>query len=142
MRRLLFIMIVTMINVTVIAVRCSLCFASLAYSATGTRARVARVRAEYPNQLDYSGADICGNTYICQLGYGWAPHWEDSLHGPSSGDEIRMQKAPCCWYCDERIADASARTARLPATCTYPNHLPHSMHPALNARLQHARDER
>lgn len=25
------------------------------YSATGTRARVARVRAEYPNQLDYSG---------------------------------------------------------------------------------------
>ena len=24
-------------------------------SATGTRARVARVRAEYPNQLDYSG---------------------------------------------------------------------------------------
>ena len=28
---------------------------SLAYSATGTRTRVARVRAEYPNQLDYSG---------------------------------------------------------------------------------------
>ena len=26
-------------------------------SATGTRTRVARVRAEYPNQLDYSGAD-------------------------------------------------------------------------------------
>ena len=26
------------------------------YSATGTRTRVARVRAEYPNQLDYSGA--------------------------------------------------------------------------------------
>ena len=25
------------------------------YSATGTRARVARVRAEYPSQLDYSG---------------------------------------------------------------------------------------
>ena len=25
------------------------------YSATGTRTRVARVRAEYPNQLDYSG---------------------------------------------------------------------------------------
>ena len=24
-------------------------------SATGTRTRVARVRAEYPNQLDYSG---------------------------------------------------------------------------------------
>jgi extradiol dioxygenase family protein len=27
-------------------------------SATGTRTRVARVRAEYPNQLDYSGS--CG----------------------------------------------------------------------------------
>ena len=26
-------------------------------SATGTRTRVARVRAEYPNQLDYSGLD-------------------------------------------------------------------------------------
>ena len=26
------------------------------HSATGTRTRVARVRAEYPNQLDYSGA--------------------------------------------------------------------------------------
>ena len=25
------------------------------YSATGTRTRVSRVRAEYPNQLDYSG---------------------------------------------------------------------------------------
>ena len=25
------------------------------HSATGTRTRVARVRAEYPNQLDYSG---------------------------------------------------------------------------------------
>ena len=28
------------------------------YSATGTRTRVARVRAEYPNQLDYSGSCI------------------------------------------------------------------------------------
>ena len=33
-----------------------------ANSATGTRTRVARVRAEYPNQLDYSGfwlAKVC-----------------------------------------------------------------------------------
>ena len=28
------------------------------HSATGTRTRVARVRAEYPNQLDYSGSEI------------------------------------------------------------------------------------
>ena len=27
-------------------------------SATGTRTRVARVRAEYPNQLDYSGVSV------------------------------------------------------------------------------------
>ena len=27
------------------------------YSATGTPTRVARVRAEYPNQLDYSGVE-------------------------------------------------------------------------------------
>ena len=27
-------------------------------SATGTRTRVARVRAEYPNQLDYSGYEV------------------------------------------------------------------------------------
>ena len=32
-----------------------------AYSATGTRAQVARVRAEYPDQLDYSG---CGTHHI------------------------------------------------------------------------------
>ena len=34
--------------------RCNL---SMTYSATGTRTRVARVRAEYPNQLDYSGSE-------------------------------------------------------------------------------------
>ena len=31
---------------------------TLKSSATGTRTRVARVRAEYPNQLDYSGGYI------------------------------------------------------------------------------------
>ena len=31
---------------------------TLKSSATGTRTRVARVRAEYPNQLDYSGRYI------------------------------------------------------------------------------------
>ena len=30
-------------------------------SATGTRTRVARVRAEYPNQLDYSGVEFDPN---------------------------------------------------------------------------------
>ena len=40
-------------------------------SATGTRTRVARVRAEYPNQLDYSGIYI----HIKLVGYG------EKLHG-------------------------------------------------------------
>ena len=33
-------------------------------SATGTRTQVARVRAEYPNQLDYSGAQYQCNHYL------------------------------------------------------------------------------
>ena len=37
------------------------------YSATGTRTRVARVRAEYPNQLDYSGVAIMPDHDIQQL---------------------------------------------------------------------------
>ena len=36
------------------------------YSATGTRTRVARVRAEYPNQLDYSGhVDLFFDILLC-----------------------------------------------------------------------------
>ena len=33
-------------------------------SVTGTRTRVVRVRAEYPNQLDYSGAQYQCNHYL------------------------------------------------------------------------------
>ena len=36
-------------------------------STTGTRARVARVRAEYPNQLDYSGGVVAVNTCSASL---------------------------------------------------------------------------
>ena len=35
-----------------------LCKVCNSLSATGTRTRVARVRAEYPNQLDYSGLAV------------------------------------------------------------------------------------
>ena len=38
--------------------RCRSNHAHIHNSATGTRTRVARVRAEYPNQLDYSGVGI------------------------------------------------------------------------------------
>ena len=34
------------------------------YSATGTRTRVARVKAEYPNQLDQSGSGQPKGTYF------------------------------------------------------------------------------
>ena len=34
-------------------------------SATGTRTRVARVRAEYPNQLDYSGVGAAYFDIVC-----------------------------------------------------------------------------
>ena len=36
-------------------------------SATGTRTRVARVRAEYPNQLDYSGSGMCSTHTYCRF---------------------------------------------------------------------------
>ena len=38
--------------------------AKIKNSATGTRTRVARVRAEYPSQLDYSGSDNLVNQFI------------------------------------------------------------------------------
>ena len=44
--------------------------ASQINSATGTRTRVARVRAEYPNQLDYSGdAALEGARCVCDAIY-------------------------------------------------------------------------
>ena len=47
-------------------------------SATGTRTRVARVRAEYPNQLDYSGLMIHENTFNiqCLLKYCALSTWD------------------------------------------------------------------
>ena len=47
-------------------------------SATGTRTRVARVRAEYPNQLDYSGLTIHENILDtqCLLKYSTLSYWD------------------------------------------------------------------
>ena len=45
-------------------------------SATGTRTRVARVRAEYPNQLDYGG--------FCVNDAGQNPSYNSVLEYPSS----------------------------------------------------------
>ena len=38
-------------------------------SATGTRTRVARVRAEYPNQLDYGGIEEVPEIWLIQRGH-------------------------------------------------------------------------
>ena len=44
-------------------------------SATGIRTRVARVRAEYPNQLDYSGSEHCHTSVLQTEGPGFNPQW-------------------------------------------------------------------
>ena len=62
-------------------------------SATGTRTRVARVRAEYPNQLDYSGSG---------QGLGTAPHATQALkknsrmrfHSVGENNEFSVSLAP------------------------------------------------
>ena len=48
------------------------------HSATGTRVRVARVRAEYPSQLDYSG-DVDWSQIVANQPRG------KRLHTPSDG---------------------------------------------------------
>ena len=57
-----------------------------ANSATGTRTRVARVRAEYPNQLDYSGSapDKSGwNTRVVEeLSFSFGPPGPSALAPP------------------------------------------------------------
>ena len=48
-------------------------------SATGTRTRVARVRAEYPNQLDYSGGGDGGARQVRGQGgskHASSKHWK------------------------------------------------------------------
>ena len=57
-------------------------------SATGTRTRVARVRAEYPNQLDYSGswkAFVMRALQIFARDLGVLGNWQDP---GSSGDIV------------------------------------------------------
>ena len=58
-------------------------------SATGTRTRVARVRAEYPNQLDYSGSGICSSHTYCRFS-----SWNCSscqMHQPRIGPMLAWQ---------------------------------------------------
>ena len=55
------------------------------HSATGTRTRVARVRAEYPNQLDYSGS--CGFRFARVFGHGWC----NGLHASNGHDPGRTR---------------------------------------------------
>ena len=74
-------------------------------SATGTRTRVARVRAEYPNQLDYSGS-------VCMFG-GFLQH-ASSEHRP------KMQWLQC-WragHADENQS-AQALSRERPTVCVF-----------------------
>ena len=53
-------------------------------SATGTRTRVARVKAEYPNQLDYSGSvHVSAHLSYWQLGRDF-PKCSSQQHTPQS----------------------------------------------------------
>ena len=57
------------------------------HSATGTRTRVARVRAEYPNQLDYSGVAGCRLSVleVCVVWWCWSlPAWSNAKAPPSN----------------------------------------------------------
>ena len=57
-------------------------------SATGTRTRVARVKAEYPNQLDYSGS--CGfGSHVC-WGRAGAPDFAFLTHMTPAGLELAI----------------------------------------------------
>ena len=78
-------------------------------SATGTRTRVARVRAEYPNQLDYSGRhmkDLTFNQHESTFGariqtpdaveaigpVDWAPGHRHKAFGKATSPKLRIHK--------------------------------------------------
>ena len=81
---------------------------SLDISATGTRTRVARVRAEYPNQLDYSGSRKYSNCAcsiifaieptMAKLG-AWTLQWRSWVHEFCKGEvwvpELRSGEVGC-----------------------------------------------
>ncbi len=81
------------------------------YSATGTRARVARVRAEYPNQLDYSGFWEMLHQNAILMGF------SDSHVSPSSQAFTHMRRrARCAARCGTfSLCCAAPRSA--PQTC-------------------------
>ena len=67
-------------------------------SATGTRTRVARVRAEYPNQLDYSGSCLCSVAFqwLWRVRLLWAALGA-SRGNPSSPRPWRLASGSCPW---------------------------------------------
>ena len=75
-------------------------FTWLSTSATGTRTRVARVRAEYPNQLDYSG--LIGEFKVCILNNNFILHIIISHMGPKrapTSSESRFATIINCQRC-------------------------------------------
>ena len=54
------------LNIYVLLLPCLFFRTAMRNSATGTRTRVARVKAEYPNQLDYSGLVMSFEKIVCR----------------------------------------------------------------------------
>ena len=77
-------------------------------SATGTRTRVARVRAEYPNQLDYSGFVWCSKK--CQIRfYAHAAHSRMMPRSVARVTAARPTRECGCLRCLEKRPNVSAR---------------------------------
>jgi hypothetical protein len=77
------------------------------HSATGTRTRVARVRAEYPNQLDYSGVAGC-RLSVLEVCVVW---WCCSLPAWSNGQGAPIQLSDGCpWFGDPNIQGDAGST--------------------------------
>ena len=72
-------------------------------SATGTRTRVARVRAKYPNQLDYGGIEGCLEVEVptrCCIHnrhFGWVHNSDQDAAGPERLPAFTQQVRLLCF---------------------------------------------
>ena len=79
----------------------------VSYSATGTRTRVARVRAEYPNQLDYSGVVNRVENHVQKVRsvMGIGPRWKMPM-------EIMAEFHMRTWYGGSNDAGAPSGSSK------------------------------
>ena len=103
------------------------CQQVFAYSATGTRTRVARVRAEYPNQLDYGGSavevikkntkEIIFSTRLVFVEF-WKPQPDNQ---PAHDIQLGFGFGTIIWHCDLKISDSLCVKEAKEALCQSPN---------------------